>query len=190
VSARSGWCWRPRASIRPSSPRSPRSRASWGSGRRRRCASGCAGPRSIPGGGPGSRARSRSRSGAQAGERRAASGERDPQERVGFLRGGARPPTPVLIDYIAAHRDEFGVEPICRVLTEHGCPIAPSTSAYGLDSRDPRSGRRHAPGCVRSRRRAWHIRRSPTSPSGRPSRRRNLARIGNAARVRVRRLEA
>ena len=22
---------------------------------------------------------------------------------------------------------QFGVEPICRVLSEHGCPIAPST---------------------------------------------------------------
>ena len=26
-----------------------------------------------------------------------------------------------------AYREEFGVEPICRVLSEHGCPIAPST---------------------------------------------------------------
>ena len=31
------------------------------------------------------------------------------------------------MDFIAGHRGEFGVEPICRVLTEHGCPIAPST---------------------------------------------------------------
>ena len=29
--------------------------------------------------------------------------------------------------FIDAHRDRFGVEPICRVLTEHGCKIAPST---------------------------------------------------------------
>ena len=29
--------------------------------------------------------------------------------------------------FIADHRDRFGVEPICRVLTEHGCKIAPST---------------------------------------------------------------
>ena len=28
--------------------------------------------------------------------------------------------------FIDAHRDRFGVEPICRVLTEHGCKIAPS----------------------------------------------------------------
>jgi putative transposase len=32
-----------------------------------------------------------------------------------------------MVDYIDAHRDRFGVEPICRVLTEHGCKIAPST---------------------------------------------------------------
>jgi putative transposase len=33
----------------------------------------------------------------------------------------------VIVDFIAEHRGEFGVEPICRVLSEHGCPIAPST---------------------------------------------------------------
>jgi putative transposase len=33
----------------------------------------------------------------------------------------------VIVDYISEHRAEFGVEPICRVLSEHGCPIAPST---------------------------------------------------------------
>jgi putative transposase len=38
-----------------------------------------------------------------------------------------RPPTPVLVDYIVEHRGQFGVEPICRVLSEHGCAIAPST---------------------------------------------------------------
>ncbi len=29
--------------------------------------------------------------------------------------------------FIEVHRDRFGVEPICRVLTEHGVKIAPST---------------------------------------------------------------
>ena len=29
--------------------------------------------------------------------------------------------------FIDAHRERFGVEPICRVLTEHGCKIAPNT---------------------------------------------------------------
>jgi putative transposase len=33
----------------------------------------------------------------------------------------------VIVDYIDAHRDRFGVEPICRVLTEHDVAIAPST---------------------------------------------------------------
>jgi hypothetical protein len=33
----------------------------------------------------------------------------------------------VLVDYVEGHRDQFGVEPICRVLSEHGCAIAPST---------------------------------------------------------------
>ncbi|HEY4728023.1 MAG TPA: IS3 family transposase [Actinomycetes bacterium] len=41
---------------------------------------------------------------------------------AGFLRGGARPPTDEMIAYIHAHKDRYGVEPICRVL-----PIAPST---------------------------------------------------------------
>jgi putative transposase len=33
----------------------------------------------------------------------------------------------VVIAFIDDHRIRFGVEPICRVLTEHGCSIAPST---------------------------------------------------------------
>jgi putative transposase len=33
----------------------------------------------------------------------------------------------VVVEFIDGHRNRFGVEPICRVLTEHGCPIAPST---------------------------------------------------------------
>jgi putative transposase len=31
------------------------------------------------------------------------------------------------VRFIDEHRSRFGVEPICRVLTEHGCLIAPST---------------------------------------------------------------
>jgi len=31
------------------------------------------------------------------------------------------------VKFIAAYRDDYGVEPICAVLTESGCPIAPST---------------------------------------------------------------
>lgn len=33
----------------------------------------------------------------------------------------------MIVDYIDAHKDRFGVAPICRVLTEHGVQIAPST---------------------------------------------------------------
>jgi putative transposase len=32
----------------------------------------------------------------------------------------------VIVSFIDANRDELGVEPICRVLREHGCQIAPS----------------------------------------------------------------
>ncbi len=38
--------------------------------------------------------------------------------------------------FIDAHRVRFGVEPICRVLSEHGCKIAPSTY-YGAKARPP-----------------------------------------------------
>ncbi|WP_109325563.1 IS3 family transposase [Rhodococcus oxybenzonivorans] len=44
-----------------------------------------------------------------------------------FLRAGVRPATQVICRFIAEHRDQFGVVPICRVLTEHGCTIAPRT---------------------------------------------------------------
>ncbi len=38
--------------------------------------------------------------------------------------------------FIDAHKRVFGVEPICRVLTEHGMPVAPSTY-YAARSRLP-----------------------------------------------------
>ena len=64
----------------------------------------------------------------RAGERRAAAGERDPEDRVGIFRpGGARPSTQVKLCYIHAYRHRFGVEPICAVLSEHGMKIAPQT---------------------------------------------------------------
>ncbi|WP_299572238.1 hypothetical protein [uncultured Williamsia sp.] len=34
--------------------------------------------------------------------------------------------TAVVVQFTDDHRARFGVEPICRVLTEHGVPIAPS----------------------------------------------------------------
>ncbi|WP_152498660.1 IS3 family transposase, partial [Nocardiopsis prasina] len=51
--------------------------------------------------------------------------------RVGFLRGGARPPTHQVVAYIDVHRHQFGVEPICHTLQ-----IAPSTY-YAAKSRAP-----------------------------------------------------
>jgi putative transposase len=33
----------------------------------------------------------------------------------------------VIVGFISEHKDVFGVEPVCRVLSEHGCKIAPST---------------------------------------------------------------
>ncbi len=41
-----------------------------------------------------------------------------------------------MIDFITDHKVEFGVEPICRVLAEHGIKIAPSTY-YDARSRQP-----------------------------------------------------
>src|SRR5712691_9791750 len=58
-------------------------------------------------------------------------GQRDPQDRVGFLRGGARPPTDEMTRYIDENKATFGIEPICRLL-----PIAPSTY-YEARSRPP-----------------------------------------------------
>jgi putative transposase len=43
------------------------------------------------------------------------------------------------VAYIEAHRNRFGVEPICRVLTEHGCQIAPNT--YWVAKKRPPSAR-------------------------------------------------
>jgi hypothetical protein len=51
----------------------------------------------------------------------------DGEEETAEGRSGARPPTPVLVKFISDCKSRFGVEPICRVLTRHGCPIAPST---------------------------------------------------------------
>jgi putative transposase len=62
--------------------------------------------------------------------------ERYPEVRFGFLRGGARPPTEVIVEYIDDHKDEFGVEPICTVLDGTPARIAPSTY-YGVKARPP-----------------------------------------------------
>ena len=42
----------------------------------------------------------------------------------------------MLVDYISQHRDRFGVEPICEVLSSAGTKIAPSTY-YAAKTRPP-----------------------------------------------------
>jgi putative transposase len=42
----------------------------------------------------------------------------------------------MIVAFIDVNRDELGVEPICRVLTEHGCQVAPSTY-YAAKTRPP-----------------------------------------------------
>ncbi|MDX1880993.1 MULTISPECIES: IS3 family transposase [Mycobacteriaceae] len=44
-----------------------------------------------------------------------------------FFRGGARPPTQEIVDFIDAQREEFGVEPVITVLRSAGVVMAPST---------------------------------------------------------------
>ncbi|MFV9426914.1 IS3 family transposase [Rhodococcus aetherivorans] len=53
-----------------------------------------------------------------------------------FGSSGARPQTQVIVDYIDAHKTDYGVEPICRVLTRTGVQIAPSTY-YAAKTRPP-----------------------------------------------------
>src|SRR5664280_1305129 len=73
---------------------------------------------------------------AGAGGSGAAPGERDPAVGIDFLRGGARPPLPLIVDYIEEHKDAFGVEPICTVLSSADVTIAPSTY-YAARTRPP-----------------------------------------------------
>ena len=66
-------------------------------------------------------------------------GERDLALGVGFLRGGARPPQSLIIDYVEQHKTQFGVEPICTALTSADVKIAPST--YYASKKRPASAR-------------------------------------------------
>jgi putative transposase len=43
------------------------------------------------------------------------------------------------VAFIDAHRARFGVEPVCRVLSKHGCKIAPNT--YRVAKKRPASAR-------------------------------------------------
>src|SRR5215211_7853486 len=117
----------------PSGPRSARSPTSSAS-LLRRCAGGSAGPRPMTAAVGADQRRTPAAQDLGAREPRAAPGQRDPEVRGGFLRGGARPPTQQMIAYIDQHKHRYGVEPICRVL-----PIAPST--YYDATRRPASAR-------------------------------------------------
>ena len=68
--------------------------------------------------------RCRSDQTARGGEPGTEARERDGGFNV--LRAGARPATAVVVQFIDDHRDRFGVGPICRVLTGHAVPVAPS----------------------------------------------------------------
>ncbi|WP_167857749.1 IS3 family transposase [Mycobacterium sp. DL99] len=47
----------------------------------------------------------------------------------------------MILDYIDTHKQEYGVEPICCVLSAHGCKIAPSTYYDGCARRSQPSKR-------------------------------------------------
>ncbi|MGC8481036.1 MAG: IS3 family transposase [Acidimicrobiales bacterium] len=64
---------------------------------------------------------------AQAQERRARADGRHLEGSDDFLRDRERPATSMICSFITEHRAFFGVAPICRVLTEYGCKIAPRT---------------------------------------------------------------
>uniref|UniRef100_UPI001D006A63 IS3 family transposase n=1 Tax=Nonomuraea phyllanthi TaxID=2219224 RepID=UPI001D006A63 len=136
---RCGWSPRCDRTTRPSGPRLTRSRPSSASAPRRHCNLGPTGPdRRRQPARPHQRRVGRAEA-AAPGERRTPARQRDPEGRLGFLRGRARPATHALVTFIDQHADVFGVEPICRVLTEHGCPI--STSTYYAAKRRPPSAR-------------------------------------------------
>ena len=123
----------------------------------RRCGTGSGRPRSMAASGPGTTTSDAQRlARARAGEPRAAAGQRDLEDGLGFLRGGARPPHQQVVAYIDAHRHdvvdgrEVGVEPICAVLKDGRRADRPEhllrrQDQAAVGARDPRrrAGRRH-----------------------------------------------
>ena len=73
----------------------------------------------------------RGRRGDQAAESREQAidrGQRDPPEGLDFLRGGARPPQPLVAGFIDQTRAEgYAVESVCAVLRQQGVPVAART---------------------------------------------------------------
>ncbi len=73
---------------------------------------------------------------AGTGERRAPPRECDLAHCECFFRLRAGPPLTTVIAYIDEHRGQFGVQPACRILREHGVAIAPGTY-YAARKRPP-----------------------------------------------------
>nr|WP_245956703.1 IS3 family transposase [Nonomuraea fuscirosea] len=69
---------------------------------------------------------------------------------AGFFRPGTRPPTAQIVAFIEAHRDRFGIEPICEVLQ-----VAPSTY-YAARSRPPSEWQRRDEQLKAEILRLWH----------------------------------
>jgi putative transposase len=103
------------------------------------------------------------------------------------------------VAYIEAHRERFGVEPICRVLSEHGMKIAPSTY-YAARNRPPSAravrdeavlaeivavhGDRERGREVYGARKVWHQLRRQGGVDGRPVPRCAVERLMRAAGLR------
>jgi transposase-like protein len=66
------------------------------------------------------------------------------------FRPGTRPPTAQVVAFIDAHRDRFGIEPICEVLQ-----VAPSTY-YAARSRPPSARQRREEQLTAGILRLWH----------------------------------
>jgi putative transposase len=64
----------------------------------------------------------------------------------------------VVVEFLDAHRDRFGVEPMCRVLCEHGLHVAPSTY-YAAKKRPPSARAVRDAELVVEIRRVWSERR-------------------------------
>jgi putative transposase len=63
----------------------------------------------------------------------------------------------VVVRFVEDHKDRFGVEPICRTLTAHGVPIAPS-SYYAAKTRPPSARQVRDVGLLVEIRRVFHDR--------------------------------
>ena len=59
---------------------------------------------------------------AEAGERRAAPGQRDPEGGRGFLRGRARPALPLIVDFIREHADHREPTVACVGVSSRSAP--------------------------------------------------------------------